>query len=195
MLLLIIGRNAVVGFRLPWWLRGKRTCLPRQDTWVPSLGRGRSPAGGHGNPLQCSCLENPMDRGAWWPILHGVAEGRTRLSDLIATICCSRVSCSGPQRPKGDYGSGPPHIKRYFHLANFLQLKLCSLCVCVSVLVAQSCPTLCDPMHCSPARLFCPWGLSRQEYWSGLPFPSPGGLPNLGIEPGSPALQAGSFTT
>ena len=35
---------------------------------------------------------------------------------------------------------------------------------------------------------------SRQEYWSGLPFPSPGKLPNPGIEPGSPALQAYSFT-
>ena len=37
-------------------------------------------------------------------------------------------------------------------------------------------------------------GFSRQEYWSGLPFPSPGDLPHPGIEPGSPALQAGSFT-
>jgi len=36
---------------------------------------------------------------------------------------------------------------------------------------------------------------SRQEYWSGLPFPSPGDLPNPGIEPGSPALQADSFPT
>ena len=36
-------------------------------------------------------------------------------------------------------------------------------------------------------------GFSRQEYWSGLPCPSPGDLPNPGIEPGSPALQAGSF--
>ena len=34
-----------------------------------------------------------------------------------------------------------------------------------------------------PARLLCPWGFSRQEYWSGLPFPSPGNLPNPGIEP------------
>ena len=32
------------------------------------LGSGRSPGGGHGNPLQCSCLENPMDREAWWAI-------------------------------------------------------------------------------------------------------------------------------
>ena len=40
-----------------------------------------------------------------------------------------------------------------------------------------------------PTRLLCPRGFSRQEYWSGLPFPSPGDLPNPGIEPGSPALQ------
>ena len=35
---------------------------------------GRSPAGGHGNPLQYSCLENPMDRGAWWAMIHRVAK-------------------------------------------------------------------------------------------------------------------------
>ena len=35
-------------------------------------GSGRSPGEGHGNPLQYSCLENPMDRGAWWAIVHGV---------------------------------------------------------------------------------------------------------------------------
>ena len=36
----------------------------------------RSAGGGHGNPLQYSCLENPMDRGAWWPIVHGVTKSR-----------------------------------------------------------------------------------------------------------------------
>ena len=41
---------------------------------IPGL--GRSPGGGHGNPLQCSCLENPMDRGAWQAIVHGVAKSR-----------------------------------------------------------------------------------------------------------------------
>ena len=35
---------------------------------------GRSPGGGHGSPLQCSCLENPLDRGAWWATVHRVAE-------------------------------------------------------------------------------------------------------------------------
>ena len=37
----------------------------------------RSPGGGHGNPLQFSCLENPMDRGAWWATVHGVAKSQT----------------------------------------------------------------------------------------------------------------------
>ena len=37
-------------------------------------GSGRSPGGGHGNPLQYSFLENPMDRGAWWAMVHSVAK-------------------------------------------------------------------------------------------------------------------------
>ena len=44
-------------------------------------GWGRSPGGEHGNPLQYSCLENPMDRGAWWATVYGLAENWTRLSD------------------------------------------------------------------------------------------------------------------
>ena len=44
-------------------------------------GSGRSPGGGNGNPLQYSCLENPMDRGAWRATVHGVAKSRTRLRD------------------------------------------------------------------------------------------------------------------
>ena len=46
------------------------------------LGSGRSPGGGHGNPLPYSCLENPMDRGAWLATVHGIAESRTRLKWL-----------------------------------------------------------------------------------------------------------------
>ena len=42
---------------------------------IPGL--GRSPRGGHGNPLQYSCLENPMDRGAWRATVHGVAKSQT----------------------------------------------------------------------------------------------------------------------
>ena len=46
---------------------------------------GRSPGGGHGNPLQYSYLENPMDRGALWATVHGVAKSRTRLKRLSSS--------------------------------------------------------------------------------------------------------------
>ena len=45
-------------------------------------GSGRSPGGGQGNPLQYSCLENPMNRGAWWATVHGVTQSRTQLKQL-----------------------------------------------------------------------------------------------------------------
>ena len=44
---------------------------------VSIIGSGRSPGEGCGNPLQYSCLENRMDRGAWWATVHGVAKSRT----------------------------------------------------------------------------------------------------------------------
>ena len=47
-------------------------------------GSGRSPGEGSGNPLQYSCLENPMDRGAQWATVHGVTKSRTRLSDFTS---------------------------------------------------------------------------------------------------------------
>ena len=66
------------------------------------------------------------------------------------------------------------------------------MCVCLHL-------TLCDLMDCSPpVGLLCPWGFSRQECWSRLPFLSPGDLPDSGIEPTSfisPALAGGFFTT
>ena len=49
----------------------------REAGLIPGL--GRSPGGGHDNPLQYSCLENPMDRGAWQAIVYGVAKSWTQL--------------------------------------------------------------------------------------------------------------------
>ena len=49
------------------------------------------------------------------------------------------------------------------------------------------------PHGLQPSRLLCPWGFSRQEYWSGVPLPSSGDLPKPGIEPRSPALLADSL--
>ena len=67
-------------------------------------------------------------------------------------------------------------------MKNVLNSLCPSPCVC-----AQSCLTLCDPMDCSlnaPLSM----GFSRQEYWSGLPFPTPGDLPDPGIQPASLCL-------
>ena len=59
-----------------------------------------------------------------------------------------------------------------------------------------SCSVISDslqPRGLQPTRLLCPWGFSRQEYWSALPCPPLGDLPNPGIKPRSPALQANSL--
>ena len=57
-------------------------------------GLGRFPGEGNGNPLQYSCLENPMDRGGWWASVHGVAKSGPRLSDLtsLASVWPSQMS-------------------------------------------------------------------------------------------------------
>ena len=66
--------------------------------------------------------------------------------------------------------------------------------ILVLCLVTQLCLTVCDPMDCSPPGSSV-HGILRQEYWSGLPFPSPGNIPDPGIEPRSPELQAHSLLT
>ena len=64
---------------------------------IPGL--GRSPGEGNGNPLQYSCLENPMDRGAWWATFHGVSRVRhdlaTKLLLLLNIYCCFQMQNTG----------------------------------------------------------------------------------------------------
>ena len=76
MLVLLLG--------LPQWLRGKESACSAAATGETGLmpGSGRSPGGRHGNPLQYSCLENSMDRGAWGATVHGVTKSRTQLNRL-----------------------------------------------------------------------------------------------------------------
>ena len=81
------------------------------------------------------------------------------------------------------------------------------MCVCVCVREreterererVQSCLTLCDPMNCIAHQVPLSMEFSRQEYWSGLPLPSPGDISNLGIKPAcllSSALAGGFFTS
>ena len=101
------------------------------------LGAGRSPGEGHGNPLQYSCLENPINRGA-----------------------CQLQSIWSQVKVKS--------------------LSLVRLFVTPWTVAYQAPPSV---------------GFSRQEYWSGLPFPSPGDLPDPGIKPRSPSYQADALTS
>ena len=59
---------------------------------IPGL--GGSPGEGNGNPLQYSCLENPIDRGAWRATVHGVAKNWTRLNDFHFSLSCKYVKNS-----------------------------------------------------------------------------------------------------
>ena len=71
---------------------------------IPGL--GRSPGEGNGNPLQYSCLENPMDGGAWWAAVHGVAQSQTRLMQLSSSSVCiaegngNPLQCSCLENPR-----------------------------------------------------------------------------------------------
>ena len=79
------------------------------------------------------------------------------------------------------------------YVTNFgkkLKLLLTELMLLLLLLVTKSCPT-CNHMDCSPLGS----SVLRQQYWSGLPFPSPGDLPDPGIKPASSALASGFFTT
>ena len=64
---------------LSWWLSGRESPANAGDVrdmgFIP--GSGRSPGGGHDNPLQNSCLENPMERGAWQATVHKVTKSQT----------------------------------------------------------------------------------------------------------------------
>ena len=90
--------------RLPWWLNKESACNVEDLGLIPGL--GGSPGEGNGNPPQYFCLGNPMDGGAWWAIVHGVAELNTT-EQLTLTLMerragYSRVSLYQPCGPAGD---------------------------------------------------------------------------------------------
>ena len=168
----------------------------------------------NGNPLQYSCLENPMGGGAWWATVHGFAKSRTRLGDFTFTftnilmlflysknaVVFQRNLNSGiekcyilvllfPSLPKCNLGQQTQKI----HLCPPSPYS-CNFDKCVHV---------CSPGIISRVRYFAtPWtvahqaplsmGFSRQEYWSGVPLPPPGIEPESLV---SPALQVNSLPT
>ena len=169
-------KQSAVGF--PGGSDGKESICSAGDLGsIPGL--GRSPGGGHGNPLQHSCLENPHGQrslAGYSP--QGLKKPNTTewLNIYTHSGCCgTRQSAPSPARTcQGKItGTGDP-------------------CGVLNSEVKWSCSVVSDSAN--------PWtvayqdppsmGFSRQEYWSGLLFPSPGDLPDPGIEPRSPALQA-----
>ena len=88
---------------------------------------------GNGNPLQCSCLENPKDRGAWWAAVYGVAQSRTRLKRLSSSSSSIYVA--------NTYGSTPKfnkcHIIVIHDLNYFYEIKYCRFCSNASVPLSQ----------------------------------------------------------
>ena len=114
--------SSIFAWEIPWSEEPGRSCKRAGHEWVTKIsvargfpgdrsgkepacqcrckrrgfdpGLGRSPGGGHDNPLQYSCLENPMDRGAWGATVHGVAESRTRSHNLLQRYLQTRPLCS-----------------------------------------------------------------------------------------------------
>ena len=91
-------------------------------------GWGRSPGGGHGNPLQYSCLENPMDRGAWWATIHEVAKSQTQLSTHTPPVSTPRAkgapACESGHLPAAHWGLSP-WIRLFTHPRSQLNWMVC----------------------------------------------------------------------
>ena len=175
-----------------------------QETFAGSIPElERSLGGGTGNPLQYSCLGNPMDRGAWQAAVHGDVkidintdrysyvlwpaggklgtQKRWQYKFQFEFKCLRTGRANGvSSSPKANRLSRPR--KRIFQFWVQRQEKTISL-----VKAAQLCLTLATPWT---AACQAPLSMefSRQEYWSGLPCPSPGDLPNPGTKPKSPTL-------
>ena len=104
------------------------------DPWVRKISCG----GGHGSHLKYSCLKNPMDRGAWWATVHGVAKCRTRLTQLLKIIYLIRAKTypffSFPRLFSSYSGELPCFGNICFWDSSFLSLYL-SFKACISTTV------------------------------------------------------------
>ena len=143
--------------------------------------------------------EMVKDREAWSAAVHGIAKSQTWLNDwttrkqpdlLFAHLPCKTLHVPQEQKFQGFWGLSfqfshscwnGPIWKRYFNVKECMHAKSLQLCL-----------THCNPMDCSRQGPL-PVGFSRQEYWSGLPCLPSGDLPNPGIKPRSPTLQADSL--
>ena len=121
---------------------------------------------GNGNPLQCSCLENPRDREAWWAAVYGVAQSQTRLKRLSSSVCMAESLCCVPE-------------------------------IITTLLISYNCCSVMSnslwPHGLLSSRLFCPWDSPGKNTRLGSHSLLQGDLPDPGIKPRSPELQADSL--
>ena len=144
-------------------------------------GSRRSPGEGNGNPLQYSCLENPMDRGTWWATIHGVTKSRDDLANNTHTHT---------------YTHTHTHTHTFdVHISSLVKCLSCPLwreifvfyyCIVrITCMCAQS--LSCIWLFETPQTVACqtPHSMefSKQEYWSGLPFPTPGNQTQVSCSP------------
>ena len=162
----------------------------RDKGLIPGL--GRFPGGGHGNPLQYSCLENPIVRGAWCVTVRSVAQSRTRLKWLSTHTLIIYQACVSSHYRRF---SSPFYSWRTTCSGERYSLRPWNWALCACMLSLFSHVWLFVTLWTVTLQAPLSVRFSRQEYWSGLPCPSLGGLPHPGMEPTSPALAGGLFTT
>ena len=137
---------------------------------------------GDDNPLQCSCLENPRDTGAWWAAIYGVTQSQTWLKWLSSSSSSAITPAAETVRVPAHLVPQGPHKPSSWttftfnsHWGRAATGKKCLVSMCAGSF--RSCLTL-QPCRLWPARLLCQGGVfTRQEYWSVLaqyllPYPS-----------------------
>ena len=159
----------------------------RDQGLIPEL--GGFPGEGNGNPLQYSCLKNSMDRGAWWTTVHGVPKSQTWLLERISfsPTNSTKDHLNVEQLPQNNFWTVAEDTRHPERQPNLFRRKVKLKSLSHVQLFVTPWTTACQA---SPSMEFF-----RQEYWSGLPFSSPGDLPNPGTKPGSPTLEADSLTS
>ena len=135
----------------------------------------------------CPTLWDPMDCSHSGSSVHGILQAK-----ILERVAIS--SSRGSSRSR-DWTRVSGLLSRGFFITSATPwpspIFKVLLCAVLSPLVTSN---SLQPHGLQPARLLCPWGFSRQEYWNGLPSPPPGDLSNPVIEGRSPSLQANSLT-
>ena len=152
-----------------FWSQGRKRHLLYSSLLFAKSGEG------NGIPLQYSCLENPLDRGAWKAAVHGVPKSRTRLSDFTFTFHFYALEkemathssvlawrLSGKGEPGGLPSMGSHRVGHdWSNLA---------AAAAASAVVAKSCLNLLGPYGLKPARLLCPWDFPGKKTGVGCDF-------------------------